>query len=429
MLRRSLVGLGLFAPSAAWAFCGLYVTEPGKTIHNQGSAVILAHTDGRTTITVAADFTGDVTDFGMLIPIPTTLQEGDVTVVSPDLFGFLDAYTTPKLVSYTCDDMQAVRHDVPSVSIGCGVEYEMNSNPLPRDDTVEVESRFTVGEYEIAVLSAEQGSDLTAWLTANGFAAPQDDRGIVQTYLDNGTHFLAARVVLEALPEGQAWLSPLRFSYAAPILALPIRIGTINAEGAQDLTVYTITSAEDGPTRITNYPEVAPADECLWRPDAANEPLDTFYQRQIAQALGGQAGWWTEYSIETVGVANCDPCTGPAPLYIQDLPQYGWDGALATTTANGTAGGARLTRLHVRYTPEQAVEDLRFDTRGPGLPLEQIRYVQYRRGLEAWFPVCGEDWSDDPPSCDTSEQASVPGGALGVLTLAALLVAGGRRRS
>jgi hypothetical protein len=118
------------------------VAEEGKTIHNQGSAVILAHQDGHTVLTVAADFTGEVTDFGMLIPIPEALQQEDVEVVSPELFGFLDAYTTPRLVQYTCDQMQAVYHDVPSV--GCVNEVQFASTGLRDDnDTVEVESRFT----------------------------------------------------------------------------------------------------------------------------------------------------------------------------------------------------------------------------------------------------------------------------------------------
>ena len=45
---------------------------------------------------------------------------------------------------------------------------------MARKSGVTIEARYTVGEYDILILSAKQSSGLMTWLQANGYRVPVD---------------------------------------------------------------------------------------------------------------------------------------------------------------------------------------------------------------------------------------------------------------
>lgn len=409
---------GVLAPAGASAFCGLYVAEEGKTIENHASQVIWARYDGITTITIGADFTGDASSFGLLVPVPEGLGQDDVSVVEPAVFDELEAYTTPRLVSYSCADFATGGHQ-PGGCIGCRKSPEDTSASGSErgdlsDGAVDVEARFTAGEYEIAILNTADAGALSGWLGTNGFAAPTDRDGIVQGYIDNGARFMAARVLLDELPDGRQWLSPIQFSYASDVLGLPIRIGTLASTGQQEVVIYGITDADDGELHVGNFPQVTLEDECMWEPEA-DETLGQYYARRLDDAFAGQAGWLVEYSIPVIGQAACDPCTTDSPLFLSELPRYGWHDDAVDIDSGVTSGGAHLTRMRVRYTAEQATSDLQFAMAGP-VDMSQIRFIQYVEELESRFPVCGLGLVDDPGTCDDGALANGGDGAVACAT-------------
>jgi hypothetical protein len=213
---------------------------------------------------------------------------------------------------------------------------------------------------------------------------------MLQTYIDGGSYFLAARVYPEAGVGDGDTLSPLQFSYDSEVFGLPIRIGTASSTGVQDLIVYAFTDLQDGSVGISNYPELEVEDECMWRDDG---DFGGFYDDQFQRAYEEQGGaiWTTEYSWKNdPGSQKCDPCTGPPPE-VQQLTNVGFE-------TDGRAA-FQVTRLHVRYTPEQATQDLVFymsrrtDNR-------QKRYILYNEGHEERFPICNEGWAAEPQSCD-----------------------------
>ena len=164
--------LGLLPSTSVWAFCGTYVGQEGDTLTNRTSQVVLVRQGDRTTLTLANDFEGDASEFAMLIPVPEVLEAADVKVLSPDVLGKVEAYSGPRLVEYSCDDFN---YDGGGwgwgSGPGCGEEYAFRSDASPAAaDTVEVESRFSVGEYEMVVLSAEESSGLLGWLDRHGFS-------------------------------------------------------------------------------------------------------------------------------------------------------------------------------------------------------------------------------------------------------------------
>ena len=68
-----------------------------------------------------------------------------------------------------------------------------------------------------------------------------------------------------------------------------------------------------------------------------------------------------------------------------------------------------FTRLHMRYTPTEADEDLMLYHTNI-LDQSQIRYIEYVYELEEHFPVCGEGMVEEPGSCDSENE---PGDDLG----------------
>lgn len=386
--------------SAAHAFCGNYVGEAGAELVNTASEIAIVRQGNRTTITMASDFEADVDAFAVVIPVPEILSEEDVKVVDPSLFDTLDHYSGPRLVAYSCDEL----YPEPSRSgpmLGCAEHsLAMSAESGSMGDTysdVAVEARFVVGEYEIVVLSAEESASLLGWLNDSGYAVSDAAGSMMQEYLDGGSYFFAAKVDTALIPADQDMLSPLRFSYTADVFSLPIRLGTINSPGEQDLVIYALTDADEGRVAIANYEEAVVEDECLFR---GEEDFGDFYEDRFSDGVGAEPQWVTEYGwYVTPWVAACDPCPPTEiaePMDINDLTALGFD------AGDGLEYGEAeyyFTRLRMRYTPAQAVADLTLYISGITEDTQQ-RYIQHASYMEALFPVCVEGWvEDDPGSC------------------------------
>jgi hypothetical protein len=152
------------------------------------------------------DFRGELTDFGLVIPVPAAIHEEDVRVVETALFDKLDGYTGPRLAEYTCDDWYGVSEAALDAadtgggpgfqsSGGCnlslGTQQMMRSVGSAPDSGVIVEDQFDLAEYEVWILSAQGGDGLAGWLGANGFVVPEGSQEIFDSYIEQGVHFVA----------------------------------------------------------------------------------------------------------------------------------------------------------------------------------------------------------------------------------------------
>ncbi|MEL6342100.1 MAG: DUF2330 domain-containing protein [Myxococcota bacterium] len=394
--------------AAAHAFCGNYVGEAGADLVNTASEVAIVRQGGRTTITMSNDVVTDVNDFAMIVPVPVVLGEEDVKVVDPDIFDALDGYSGPRLVTYTCEELYPETFSGGG-GFGCQ-EFELavqEDNSAGFDGggwDVQIEEQFIVGEYEVTILSAEESSSLLSWLNDNGYAVADDARGLIQEYLDAGSYFFAAKVFLDRLPEDQDVLSPLRFSYTSDVFALPIRLGTLNSAGSQDLVAYVLTDVDAGRVGISNYPEAVVEDECLF--EGQPEDFGVFYEDRFSEAVDtDEASWVLEYGWRVEPwVAACDPCPPTEiaePMDVSELETLGFETGAASLDSGAWFDGPSyyFSRLRMRYTPEQATEDLVLYT-SRMTDNTQHRYIQYKDYLEFEFPICGKGYvTDDPGSC------------------------------
>lgn len=419
--------LSLFLPGAQ-AFCGTFVGAPGASLTNASSQVVIARASGRTTLTLVADYTGDAADFAMVLPIPEIIGPEDVTAGDSALVEWIGAWSTPRAVAYTCDDLFALQQSGP----GCGYMMGCSDSSLMMDglpqgelaeDSVAVEASFSAAGYDFVVLSAEESSDLFSWLNVNGYELPRGGDAILQEYIDAGVYFLAARVSMDAAPSGNTWLPPIRISYDTEGFSLPIRIGTISSEGPQEVVIYALTDhTTAGEVGISNYPEVKLDTECMW--DGGDAEMSTWYGQQVEQGVAdaGGAGWIKEYSADLVPTAgtgyHCDPCTAEPAIPGNSFAPLGLE-----------SDSAHLTRIRMRYDASTATEDLTlYETNILGAS-HQMRYIDYVEELEFVYPVCNEGWVENPGECPSSYvggcTSPAPATALGVVAALALL----RRRN
>src|SRR5262249_26460696 len=157
--------------------------------------------------------------------------------------------------------------------------------------------------------------------------------------------FFVARVNLkEQARLGFTYLRPLRVSYESPKFMLPIRLGTVNARGTQELFVFAITRS--GRVGTTNYPSV-PLPSGMDLPLFVKQEFPAFYKAMFAEQVRREdtRAVFVEYAWD---MGWCDPCAAD-PLSNDELVKLG-----------ATWPSPFVTRLHVRYDAAHFPEDLVF---------------------------------------------------------------------
>jgi len=379
-LLFGLAALVAAAPAPADAFCGFFVSKADTKIFNKASKVVIARDGDRTVMTMSNDFKGEPKEFAVVVPVPTFLQKEQIHVGEQSLVDHLDAFTAPRLVEYfdenPCDRRRymmesAMRASAPMAAGGAVAQDSA------RRLGVTIEATYTVGEYDILILSAKESGGLATWLTQNGYKMPQGAAPVLASYLAQNMRFFVAKVNIgEQAKLGFNYLRPLQIAYESPKFMLPIRLGTLNAEGTQELFVFTLTNK--GRVETTNYRTVRlPSDVEI--PTYVKGDFGRFYKSMFATQVQKQnmSTVFLEYAWD---MGWCDPCAAD-PLSNDQLRKLGvfWLDGGATPTPAGSVmrpgpmprpmprGGPSnvfVTRLHVRYDGAHFPEDLVFQETG-----------------------------------------------------------------
>ena len=346
-------------PASARSFCGFYVASGDAKIFNRASQVALVRDGDRTVLTMANDFKGEPKEFAIVIPVPTVLEKGQVRVGEQALIDHLDAFSAPRLVEYwdpdPCPVAAAAMEQRMVTQSGNLMMAEMPAGASRRQG-VTIEARYTVGEYDILILSAKESDGLERWLTENGYRIPAGASRVLGGYIKQGMKFFVARVNLtEQKRLGFSNLRPIQVAYESPKFMLPIRLGMVNADGPQELFIYALT--RKGRVETVNYRTVKlPSDRDV--PGFVKAEFPDFYRalfsRQVARE--DMRVVFTEYAWD---MGWCDPCASE-PLSREELKALGvfWldDGPAARRGSQSPF----ITRLHVRYDAAHFPEDLVF---------------------------------------------------------------------
>ena len=366
MTRSLVLALTLLTTLVVWsdsasAFCGFYVAKADTKLFNKASEVAIARHDDKTVITMANDFKGDVKEFAMVVPVPTVLEKEQIHIGDATVLKHLADYSAPRLVEYF-DQNPCLLYDKMEQKFGALKNMAPASEASRARDRalgVTVEAQYTVGEYDILILSAKESAGLETWLTENGYRIPNGASAVLHSYLKQGLKFFVAKVNLgEQARLGLTHLRPLQIAFESPKFVLPIRLGTVNADGAQELFIYFLT--KKGRVETTNYRTVR-LPEAQEIPLYVKEKFGDFYRDLFSQQVRreNERGVFLEYAWD---MNWCDPCAAN-PLSAEELRGLGvfWqDSNGRIGKGMGVAQNVYLTRLHVRYDATHFPEDLIF---------------------------------------------------------------------
>lgn len=425
LLTRLVLVFGASAGvSAALACVPAYVAPDGRPVNNGGSHLVVLYDGGSTFVTLAGDFEGEADHFGYVMAVPAGTSVEDAVLVDPAALDELDELLAPRVVSPVCGDVGLPSvPSAPSTS-GCSPAPSQSTSTgrlddLPPDETL-VKSRRTLGAYELSVLDPAGGS-LSEWLLANDFVVTEEAGFVVDELSEQGVWFLAVGVdVGEPSDLGGRWFEPLRVRFDGALTSLPLRLGATTSSGVQDL-VITVLDPTQSAARIGNYRQVDLERDCM-----ADDPASSYEERlddRLLPGVNGRAAWVREAFL---------------------LPEEGEE--LGTSGTFGQEfGGSQpwfgLTRLHLRYTPDQIDEDLELFAES-GVEPHFTTFARHEAWLEGYLPVCGQDGSVFghlgadfcPIDAVVPESAACASGASGGFSAAGVLlvlgaVLGRRRRS
>jgi hypothetical protein len=372
LLAALLVGVPALYGQALLAFCGFYVAKADTKLFNKASQVVLVRHEDKTVLTMANDFKGDPKEFAVVIPVPTVLQKDQIHVGDKKLIDHLDAFTSPRLVEYFDENPCSPRqYSMDSARpMARAAEGPAGRGGRARADAlgVTIEAQYTVGEYDILILSAQQSGGLETWLRENGYRIPPGASGVLASYIKQNLKFFVARVNLKEQSRlGYSMLRPIQVAFESPKFMLPIRLGTVNADGPQELFVYALTRR--GRVEATNYRTVKlPSNVEV--PVYVKSRFADFYKAMFTEQVARQnmSTIFTEYAWD---MGWCDPCAAD-PLSREELRGLGvfWldeaggpgvpAGGRPSIMPRPSPQGVFVTRLHVRYDAAHFPEDLVF---------------------------------------------------------------------
>lgn len=354
----------LFSVQPAHSFCGFYVARGDAKLFNHASKVVMVRDQDRTVLTMSNDYSGTPSEFAIVVPVPTVLQKGQIHIGDRAVLDHLDAYSAPRLVEYfDPDPCLRVAMERANGALMRSMAAQDAASPAARAKSlgVTIEAKYTVGEYDILILSAKQSGGLATWLLENDYRVPPGAKRVLGSYIRQGMKFFVAKVNLKEQKRlGFSYLRPIQVAYESPKFMLPIRLGMVNADGSQELFVFAITRR--GRVETTNYRTVR-LPEGMDIPEYVKDDFPRFYRAMFANQVAKERreAVFLEYAWN---MTWCDPCAAD-PLSAEELRSLGvfWvgqpDGASWRGNPQG-AGTTFITRLHVRYDAAHFPEDLVF---------------------------------------------------------------------
>ena len=264
--RYASIAMVIFLASSGRLFadpCGMVPpitsdgTVPITRIGEQRTYVF--YKDGVETIVIRPGFSGNVDEFGMLIPFPTppSLRK------APDaIFEHIAAaIDPPEVVIDLRRRMLRMAAAPSSYAAPEGLNFRQKVRVLREE---------AVGMYEIAVLEAGSAAALKLWMDGHGYRYPDGMDTVCNDYVDDGWCFVAVktkvgqkggvdpkpgqRIVSSKLPDGATFdgnVQAMGFRFKTDSLVVPMRLSAFNKGELRNI-VYLLT---DGPRRIRKIPE------------------------------------------------------------------------------------------------------------------------------------------------------------------------------
>lgn len=217
----------LLLGSNAAAMCIWFAPPSRQFLPATNMRTLVIQEASRTRLVVQPEFSGDATDFALVMPFPA----------QPELF------EAPENIFEELEDLTNPLNDqtvTATLDLALGADGEASRG-------VEVLDVRDVGDYTATTLVADTADDLTNWLRENNYEITDEKQAIVGQYVADDAYFVALKVNFEKadLDEDgflQGKLNPLEFAFDSNSPMLPLRL--MSGDGSLvTLTVYTVADS------------------------------------------------------------------------------------------------------------------------------------------------------------------------------------------
>ena len=187
---------------------------------NPQQDIIVAYKDGAETYVFQPTFCGTASNFGLILPIPSTLTASPA-LADQQAFTTVDSLSQPKYVTVTSC--------YPTINSYGGATA--GAPPSGVDAGATVVSSGRVGFLDWVQLKADTEASFTDWLTTNGYAYSTAASSVFSYYVQKGWYFVAFRISQGAVPDGGSGivcnaLGPVKLSFTSTVPVVPTRMAS-----------------------------------------------------------------------------------------------------------------------------------------------------------------------------------------------------------
>ena len=207
-----------YVPAHLFTSC-LYTVIPDDNVQ---AFLTYSEPDRMETLVIQPAFSGDATEFGMVLPLP---NRPEINEASENIFDVLLEYT-----NLIFDSTMVVTTD--------GVDSD-------GQQSVVVIEQKDVGDFKTTLLTAGDAEDLVEWLDERGFGYAQEDLVNFEYYVEKGGYYFVAMKVnmneadISSAGEINGKLRPIEFVFESEYPMLPLRIVAHDMD-PMSLTLYTL---------------------------------------------------------------------------------------------------------------------------------------------------------------------------------------------
>ncbi|MBX3181070.1 MAG: DUF2330 domain-containing protein [Polyangiaceae bacterium] len=330
----ALIASTAAAPHAE-AFPGFFVGKDDQARTLSSAHVVIMQREGRTAVTLMADYDGPTQEFAVVIPVPADIALDRVVTLKRDFVSRIDQLSAPRFHEFwekdPCEPGATEQDWERSLAASSDTDFlGGGAAPKPtvkvaKEMSLTVEPEFKhASEYRFTLLSAADSANVAGWLGGQGYKLPSGAAEALKPYSDGKTRFLVAVVdpsKVELMGDGSAQLSPIRFWTEEAYSKIPAKLGLLSSGGKhQELVILTLDPERRFEAK--NYDNVVPPTN-LAVDFVVKERMGEFYAGLHDLLLAkNPRGILNEYAWST---RECgQPCPNP-PLYIHELLSLGGD--------------------------------------------------------------------------------------------------------
>ena len=243
MIAVALCGLAAM-PARARAFCGFYVGKSDTSLYNHASQVVMVRHDDKTVLSLMNDYQGEPSDFALVVPVPEILKREQISRRRPrtvQSHRFIQQPASGRILrSGSVRARMMMKEMAPMGALAArtaGAPAQDQAQPR-RHHRGAIHRRRIRHPHPLGHAT----TGLETWLHETVTASPPARRTCSTLTSAQIMKFFVARVNLDRACRGRDHhAAPLAVRVQSPKFMLPIRLGMANADGAQDLLIYTLT--------------------------------------------------------------------------------------------------------------------------------------------------------------------------------------------